>query len=70
MKENVKMPEVIEFENPIWMFQFDDDEPILLATPIGETKELILKIQGNDHSSIVFQNNNGKKFKIFAIEKK
>jgi hypothetical protein len=57
------------FENVEWVFQFDDDEPILLAKPLEDTKEFVIRIGNNNHSNIWFYDDNGKKFKIFAREK-
>jgi hypothetical protein len=57
------------FENVEWVFQFDDDEPILLAKPLEDTKEFVIRIGNNNHSNIWFYDGNGKKFKIFAREK-
>jgi hypothetical protein len=57
------------FENVEWVFQFDDDEPILLAKPLEDTKEFVIRIGNNNTSNIWFYDGNGKKFKIFAREK-
>jgi hypothetical protein len=57
------------FENVEWVFQFDDDEPILLAKPLEDTKEFVIRIGNNNQSNIWFYDGNGKKFKIFAREK-
>ncbi len=59
----------ITFENVEWMFQFDEDEPILLAKPLEDTKEFVLKIGNNNHSNIWFYDGKGKTLKIFAREK-
>jgi hypothetical protein len=57
------------FENVEWVFQFDEDEPILLAKPLEDTKEFVIRIGNNNQSNIWFYDGNGKKFKIFAREK-
>jgi len=62
-------PETKQFENVEWVFQFDDDEPILLAKPLDDTKEFVIKIGNNNQSNIWFYDGKGKTFKIFAREK-
>jgi prepilin-type processing-associated H-X9-DG protein len=42
----------------------------LLAKPLDDTKEFVIKIGNNNQSNIWFYDGNGKKFKIFAREKK
>jgi hypothetical protein len=56
------------FDNVEWVFQFDDDEPQLLATPIGDTKEFTIILNNHQDANIHFFCNN-KTFKIFAREK-
>jgi hypothetical protein len=56
------------FDSVEWVFQFDDDEPQVLATPINGTKELTITIGNNTDSSVHFFGN-GKTFKIFTREK-
>jgi len=46
------------------MFQFDEDEPQLLATLIKEAK-FTIGMKQSESSSIQFESKNGKKFKIF-----
>jgi hypothetical protein len=65
----LKIPESITFENVEWVFQFDDDEPKLLATPLDDTKKFIIEISNTSTSNILFTDGNGKTFKIFAREK-
>jgi hypothetical protein len=65
----LKIPESITFENVEWVFQFDDDEPKLLATPLDDTKKLVIEIHNTSTSIILLKDGNGKTFKIFAREK-
>jgi hypothetical protein len=57
------------FENVEWVFQFDEDEPNLLATLLDDTKKLVIEINNTSTSNILFKDGNGKTFKIFAREK-
>jgi hypothetical protein len=59
----------ITFENVEWMYQFDEDEPKLLATPLDDTKKLVIEINNTSTSHILIKDGNGKTFKIFAREK-
>lgn len=70
-QETVKLeiPESITYENVEWMYQFDGDEPKLLATPLDDTKKLVIEINNTSTSNILFKDGNGKTFKIFAREK-
>ena len=60
-----------EIENVEWVFQFNDDEPVFLAepSPYGGAKELTFTISNTTDSYIVFMDNKGNEFKIFAREK-
>ena len=60
-----------KIENVEWVFQFNDDEPTFLAepSPYGGAKELTFTISNTTHSNIVFRDNKGNEFKIFAREK-
>jgi len=60
-----------KIENVEWVFQFNDDEPIFLAepSPYGGAKEVTFTISNTTHSNIVFRDNKGNEFKIFAREK-
>ena len=57
------------FENVEWVFQFDEDEPILLPKPLDDTKKLVIEINNTSTSNICFYDGDGKTFKIFAREK-
>ena len=73
MKKEIResiIQEPITFENVEWVFQFDDDEPKILATPYGDTKKLVIEINNTSTSNIwFFDGSSGKTFKIFAREK-
>jgi hypothetical protein len=58
----------LEFKNVEWAFQFNEDEPVLLATPEKGTKKLIIHISNKKHSNIIFKDGKGNEFKIFARE--
>ena len=60
-----------EIENVEWVFQFNDDEPVFFAEPYpyGGAKEVTFTIDNTIHSNIVFRDNKGNEFKIFAREK-
>lgn len=59
------------FENVEWAFQFNNDEPIFLAepSPYGGAKEVTFTIGNTTHSNIIFRDNKGNEFKIFARER-
>ena len=57
-----------EFKNVEWAFQFNKDEPVLLATPEKGTKTLSIHISNKKHSIIIFKDAKGNEFKIFARE--
>ncbi len=60
---------IATYDNVEWVFQFNDDNPILISQPIGGEKELIIKLDNTSYSNIVFSDGNGNTFKIFAREK-
>jgi len=70
--ENNKKTEVpigiATYENVEWVFQFNDDNPILISQPIGGEKELIIKLDNTSYSNIVFSDGKENTFKIFARE--
>jgi hypothetical protein len=66
-KEQVKI-ENPEFKNVEWAFQFNEDEPVLLATPKKGTKTLSIYISNKKSSNIIFKDAKGNEFKIFARE--
>ena len=65
-----QFPKTMSFENPEWVFQFDEDEPISITSSLDGTKEFVIRIGNNNNSNIWFYDGNGKTFKIFAREKK
>jgi hypothetical protein len=60
-----------KIENVEWAFQFNNDEPIFFAEPsvYGGAKEVTFTIGNTTHSNIVFRDNKGNEFKIFARER-
>ena len=60
-----------KIENVEWVFQFNDDEPVFFAEPYpyGGAKEVTFTISNTTDSYIVFMDNKGNEFKIFAREK-
>ena len=60
-----------KIENVEWVFQFNDDEPVFLAepSPYEGAKEVTFTISNTTDSYIVFMDNKGNEFKIFAREK-
>jgi hypothetical protein len=59
---------IATYDNVEWVFQFNDDNPILISQPIGREKELIIKLDNTSYSNIVFSDGKGNTFKIFARE--
>lgn len=64
-----KIKEAERYDNPMWLFQFDDDEPEVFGVSEG-AKEITLVVKNSEYSNIVFTSKEGKKFKIFAAENK
>jgi len=60
-----------KIENVEWVFQFNDDEPVFFAepSPYEGPKAVTFTISNTIHSNIVFRDNKGNEFKIFAREK-
>jgi hypothetical protein len=56
------------YDNVEWVYQFNNDNPILISKPIGGKKELIIKLNNKSYSNIVFDDGKGNTFKIFARE--
>ncbi len=68
-KPKVKPPtDNLEFKNVEWAFQFNEDEPVLLATPEKGIKTLSIHISNKKSSYIIFKDAKGNEFKIFARE--
>ncbi len=68
--EKLAIITIEEYDNVEWVFQFNDDNPILISKPIGGEKELIIKLNNTSHSNIVFFDGKGNTFKIFARDNK
>ena len=58
-----------EYENTEWAFQFNEDEPVLLAIPAKNTKKLIIHINSKKDSNVIFKDGKGNEFRIFARER-
>lgn len=64
--ENLEVPEIPDIENfdmAEWVFQFDDDEPIVIAWSNTEEDpgELSFILKPNSESSVIFKSKDGKK---------
>lgn len=57
------------FENVEWAFQFNDDDPVAFAWSTTDPKKLDISISNTSDSNIIFHDNKGNKFKIFARER-
>jgi hypothetical protein len=72
-KQNLETVTIVndKIENVEWAFQFNNDEPIFFAepSPYGGAKEVTFTIGNTTHSNIVFRDNKGNEFKIFARER-
>ena len=55
-----------KIENVEWVYQFNNDNPIIISKPIGSEKELTIKLNNTSCSSIVFDDGKGNTFRIFA----
>ncbi len=58
-----------EFEKAEWAFQFNNDEPVLLAKAEKDQNKLVIKIGIKESSVIYFFDGKGNEFKIFARER-
>ena len=58
-----------EFEKAEWAFQFNNDEPVLLAKAEKDQNKLVIKIGIKESSVIYFFDGKGNEFKIFAMER-
>jgi hypothetical protein len=69
-KPKVKPPtDNLEFKKPEWAFQFNNDEPVLLANAEKDQNKLVIKIGIKESSVITFKDGKGNEFKIFARER-
>lgn len=57
-----------EFENFEWAFQFNENEPVLLAKANEGSKKLIIHVGNKKSSVLTFKDGKGNEFKIFARE--
>lgn len=58
------------FEKCEWCFQFDDDEPVILASQqYYNDDKLVIEFGNTPRANAVFISKNGQQFKIFAREK-
>jgi hypothetical protein len=67
----LKTQENISFKRPEWVFQFDDNEPVVFAWSNDEEEpgEVNISLKGDSSSTLTFIDRDGKKtFKIFARE--
>lgn len=67
-KEKIKIYDT-GFENVEWAFQFNDDEPCLLAGANNKETSLTIRIRNKENSIITFSDGKGNDFKIFARER-
>jgi hypothetical protein len=58
-----------EFKNVEWAFQFNEDEPVLLAKANEGSKKLIIHVGIKKSSVLTFKDGKGNEFKIFARER-
>jgi hypothetical protein len=59
----MKILGIEEFKQAEWVFQFDDDEPVIIAwsNDASEAGELSFILKANSGSNIIFQSPNGEK---------
>jgi hypothetical protein len=69
-KPKVKLPtNNPEFKKAEWAFQFNNDEPVLLANAEKDQNKLVIKIGIKESSILTFKDGKGNEFKIFARER-
>lgn len=62
-------PNVIEYSQAEWVFQFDDNEPVVFAwsNEEGDPGEVNIKLKPNSASNLIFTDRDGTRtFKMFA----
>ena len=67
----LKILGIEEFKQAEWVFQFDEDEPVVIAWSNDESEagELSFVLKANSGSNIVFQSPNGDKtLRLFSRE--
>ena len=57
------------FNKVEWAFQFNNDEPVLLAKAEKDQNKLVIKIGIKKSSVLTFKDRKGNEFKIFARER-
>ena len=58
-----------EFKKPEWVFQFNNDEPVLLEKADKRSKKLVIEIGIKKNSALTFKDDKGNEFKIFPRER-
>jgi hypothetical protein len=58
-----------EFDKPEWVFQFNNDEPVLFVKAEKDQNKLVIKIGIKESSILTFKDGKGNQFKIFARER-
>lgn len=67
----VKIPDVVEFDQAEWVFQFDEDPPVVIAWSSTEETAgtLTFSLQANSGSNLIFKSGDGQKMlKIYSRE--
>jgi hypothetical protein len=69
-QDSIEVQAIEEFKQAEWVFQFDDEEPVVFAwiNDPNEPGELNLNLKPNNRSDLQFTDRNGRSFKIFARE--
>ena len=63
----LRIAPAVVFQQTEWVFQFDEEEPVVFASQ-QEEPNLTITLNNTNHASIEFTDNN-RKFKIFARER-
>ncbi len=63
----LRIAPAITFQQTEWVFQFDDEQPVVFASQ-QEEPNLTITLNNTNHASIEFTDNN-RRFKIFARER-
>lgn len=58
----------MEFNNVEWVFQFNEDEPVVLGASTGDAKTFTFTIGNDNNSNLSFHDRKGNQFQIFARE--
>ncbi len=57
-------------KNVEWVFQFNDDEPLMIVNYPNGNRQLRITIGDTTNSNLMFFDGKGNSFKIFAREKR